>query len=68
MWKSLLWWERRELLKVEERISWQQWEVGLGEREGKVKVGAWRHAPNIPDSCYILLVRRRRKCGERWGK
>ena len=68
MWKSLLWWERRESLKVEEKISWQQGEVGLSKQEGKVEVGAWRHDPNIPDSCHVLLEKRRRKCSERWGK
>ena len=68
MWKSLLWWERRESSKVEEKISWLQVEVGLGEQEGKVEVRAWRHDPNVPDNCHILLVKRRRKCGERWGK
>ena len=65
---SLLWWERRELLKVGEKISWQQGDVGLDEQEGKVKVKAWRHDLNIPDSCHVLLVKRRRKCGERWCK
>ena len=60
--------KRRESLKVEEKISWPQVEVGLGEQEGKVKVRAWRYDPNIPDSCHVLLVKRRRKCDERWGK
>ena len=68
MWKSLLQWERRELSKVEEKISWPQVEVGLGEQEGKVEVRAWRYDPNIPDSCHVLLVKRRRKYSERWGK
>ena len=40
----------------------------LGEQEGKVEVGAWRHDLNVPDSCHVLLVKRRRKCDERWGK
>ena len=53
---------------MEEKISWLQVEVGLGEQEGKVEVGAWRHALNIPDNCHIPLERRRRKYNERWGK
>ena len=68
MWKSSLQWEMRESLKVEEKISWLRVEVGLGEQEGKVEVRAWRHDPNVPDSCHILLVKRRRKYGKRWGK
>ena len=68
MWKSLLWWERRESSMVEEMISWLRVEVGLGEQERKVAVGAWRHALNIPDSYHVLLVNRGRKCSERWGK
>ena len=68
MWKSLLQWERRESSKVEEKIFWLRVEVELGEQEGKVEVGAWRHDLNVPDSCHILLVKRRRKCNERWGK
>ena len=55
-------------MKVEEKISWLQVEVGLGEQEGKVEVRAWRHDPNVPASCHVLFVKRRRKCGERWGK
>ena len=55
-------------MKVEEKISWLQVEVGLGEQEGKVKVGAWRHALNIPDSCHVQLERRRKRYNERWGK
>ena len=47
-------------MNVEEKISWLQGEVGLGEQEGKVEVGAWRHDPNVLDSCHILLVKRRR--------
>ena len=27
----------------------------------KVRVRAWRHDPNVPDSCHVLLVKRRRK-------
>ena len=50
---------------VEEMISWLRVEVELGEQEGKVEIGAWRHALNIPDSCRVLLVKRRRKCDER---
>ena len=53
---------------VEEMISWLRVEVGLGEQERKVAVGAWRHALNIPDSYHVLLVNRGRKCSERWGK
>ena len=53
---------------MEGRISWLRVEVGLGEQEGMVEVGAWRHDPNIPDSCHVLLVKRRRKYSERWGK
>ena len=53
---------------MEERIFWLQVEVGLGKQEGKVEVGAWRHALNIPDSCHVQFERRRRKCDKRWGK
>ena len=59
MWKSLLWWEKRESSKVEEKISKWQEEVVLGEQEGKVEVGAWRRDLNIPDNCHVLLVKRR---------
>ena len=41
---------------------------GIGQARGKVEVGAWRHDPNVPDSCHVLLVKRRRKCSERWDK
>ena len=40
---------------MEEKISWLQVEVGLGEREGKVAVGAWRHVLNILDNCHVQL-------------
>ena len=68
MWRNLLQWERRELLRVEGKIVWLQVEVELGEREGKVEVRAWRHGPTVPDNCHILLGRRRRRYDERWGK
>ena len=54
-------------MKVGEKISWLQVEVGLDEQEGKVKVRAWRHALNVSDSCRVQLERMRR-CDERWGK
>ena len=53
---------------MEEKISWLQVDVGLGEREGKVEVGAWRHVLNVPDSCHIQLERMKRRFDERWGK
>ena len=53
---------------MEEKISRLQVEVELGEQEGEVKVGAWRHALNISDNCHIQLERRRRKYNERWSK
>ena len=53
---------------MEEKISWLQVEVGLGEQEGKVEVGVWRHALNVPDSCLVQLERMRRKYDKRWGK
>ena len=40
---------------MEEKIFWLQVEVGLGEQEGKVEVGAWSHALNVPNSCHIQL-------------
>ena len=49
---------------MEEKISWQQGEVGLGERDGKVEIGAWRHDPNVPDSWHVLLEKQRGKCSE----
>ena len=42
---------------MEEKIFWLRVEVGLGEQEGKVEVGAWRDALNIPDSCHIVGAR-----------
>ena len=55
-------------MKVEEKISWLQVEVELGEQEGKVEAGAWRRALIVPDSCHVQLERTRRRCDERWGK
>ena len=42
-------------MKVEEKLSWLQVEVGLGKQEWEVEVGAWRHALNVPDNCHIQL-------------
>ena len=52
----------------EEKIIWLRVGVEWVEREVKVGVKAWKHVPNVPSNCHILLVKRRRKCGERWGR
>ena len=65
MWKNLLQWGKRESSRVEEKIAWLQVGVELGEQEERVRVGAWRHGLYVPDSCHVLLGRKRRRCDER---